>query len=112
MDHEPGPIACHRSNEIRATTERVNPFPDDAAASGGADSSDQVELHQRRAELRAALVVLSPPERKAIELAFFSENTYAQVAAILDEPLGTVKTRIRAGLVKLRDALASPQDGP
>jgi RNA polymerase sigma-70 factor, ECF subfamily len=90
---------------------RVNPFPDDPAAAA-VDSSDHlVESGQRGAVLRAALGVLSPQERKAIELAFFSENTYAQVAVILDEPLGTVKTRIRTGLLKLREALASRQDG-
>jgi RNA polymerase sigma-70 factor (ECF subfamily) len=56
--------------------------------------------------LRQALQVLTPVERQLIETAFFSELTYAEVAEKLDQPLGTVKTRIRSGLAKLRQALA------
>ena len=56
--------------------------------------------------LREALQVLTPDERQAIETAFFSELTYREVASRLNQPLGTVKTRIRSGLGKLRDALA------
>jgi RNA polymerase sigma-70 factor (ECF subfamily) len=55
--------------------------------------------------VREALAVLTPDERQAIEAAFFSELTYAQVATHLNEPLGTVKSRIRSGLGKLRRAL-------
>jgi len=55
--------------------------------------------------LRDALEVLAPEERKAIETAFFSEMTYEQAAKKLDQPLGTVKTRIRSGLGKLREEL-------
>jgi RNA polymerase sigma-70 factor (ECF subfamily) len=53
------------------------------------------------------LTVLTPDERLVIEIAFFSELTHAEVAARLDQPLGTVKTRIRSGLGKLRQALAT-----
>lgn len=56
--------------------------------------------------LRAALELLTPGERRAIETAFFSELTYDEVAAKLKQPVGTVKTRIRSGLGKLRQALA------
>ena len=55
--------------------------------------------------LRDALKVLTRDERQAIETAFFSELTYGEVAARLNQPLGTVKTRIRSGLAKLRQAL-------
>jgi len=55
--------------------------------------------------LRQGLEMLTADERQAIETAFFSELTYSEVAARLNQPLGTVKTRIRAGLAKLRQAL-------
>jgi RNA polymerase sigma-70 factor (ECF subfamily) len=55
--------------------------------------------------LRKALQVLTPQQREAIEIAFFSELTYVEAAAQLNQPLGTVKTRIRTGLAALRQAL-------
>jgi RNA polymerase sigma-70 factor (ECF subfamily) len=56
--------------------------------------------------LQQALTVLTPDERQAIETAFFSELTYSEVAARLNQPLGTIKTRIRSALMKLRQSLA------
>lgn len=71
------------------------------------DSSDLFELRQQGQLVREAFTVLTPDERQAIEIAFFSDLTYAEVAARLDQPLGTVKTRIRSALVKLRQALST-----
>lgn len=68
---------------------------------------DVLELRQQSEALRGALAVLTPEERQAIETAFFSDFTYAETAARLDQPLGTVKTRIRSGLHKLRQAMAA-----
>jgi RNA polymerase sigma-70 factor (ECF subfamily) len=86
---------------------RVNPYPDEPAADGVASGPQEaLELEQQSRLLRSALNGLSGLERQAIEAAFFSELTYAQAAARLNEPLGTVKTRIRSGLQKLRTALA------
>jgi RNA polymerase sigma-70 factor (ECF subfamily) len=77
-----------------------------------ADSHDALEVKQQSQALRAALTVLTRDERQAIEAAFFSELTHAEAAARLNQPLGTVKTRIRSGLHKLRQALAAGANKP
>ncbi len=56
-------------------------------------------------ELRFALAILTPRQREAIELAFWGGCNYPQVADHLDTPLGTIKSRIRDGLTRLRAEL-------
>jgi RNA polymerase sigma-70 factor, ECF subfamily len=70
------------------------------------DPHQVCELEEQGRLLRAALELLTPEERRAIETAFFGESTYDEVAARLNQPVGTIKTRIRSGLGKLRQALA------
>src|SRR5688572_21529895 len=77
---------------------RVGPPADIAAPEAAADNPHEIlDLDEQGRVLRAALTTLTPSEREAIEIAFFSELTYAEVAERLAEPLGTVKTRIRSG---------------
>lgn len=86
---------------------RVDDQPDGPSAgpaSGGPQEAFDVREQGRL--LRQALQVLTPQERQAIETAFFSDLTYAEAAARLNQPVGTVKTRIRSGLAALRQALA------
>jgi RNA polymerase sigma-70 factor, ECF subfamily len=72
-----------------------------------ADPRDVLELREQGESLRAALAALTPDERQAIETTFFAGLTHAEAAARLNHPLGTIKTRIRSGLHKLRHALTA-----
>lgn len=61
--------------------------------------------------LRGALDALTAIEREAIELAYYGDHTYREVAVILDLPEGTVKSRIRTGLKRMRDRLVAADIG-
>lgn len=73
------------------------PAPIDVAAQFQADTEAE--------SVRRAIDALPSPQRRVIELAFFEGLTQREVAAHLDQPLGTIKTRIRTALLKLREAL-------
>jgi RNA polymerase sigma-70 factor (ECF subfamily) len=81
-------------------------------AEAAADPHDVLALRQQGESLRAALTALTPDERQAIETTFFAELTHAEVAARLKQPLGTIKTRIRSGLHKLRHRLTAEAGKP
>ncbi|MEO7598312.1 MAG: sigma-70 family RNA polymerase sigma factor [Opitutus sp.] len=74
------------------------------------DSADDLIFKEKTIEVRAALATLPAEQVRALELAFFSGLTQQEIAARLSEPLGTVKARIRRGLLKLRDTLTRRHD--
>jgi RNA polymerase sigma-70 factor (ECF subfamily) len=78
----------------------------------GADPQAAFDLAQQAQCLRLALTMLSPAERQAIETAYFSGLTHAETAVRLCVPVGTIKTRIRSGLKKLREAMAEEGRDP
>ena len=78
-------------------------------AEAAADPHDVLELREQCDSLRAALAVLTADERQAIETTFFAGLTHAEAAERLNQPLGTIKTRIRSALHKLRDVLAAEE---
>lgn len=76
------------------------------------DTPEQdVESRERRRYVQQALAVLTAEQRQAIALAYFYGFSQSEIAEKLQLPLGTVKTRIRLGMIKLREALAPYEAG-
>ncbi|MDQ5977395.1 MAG: hypothetical protein QG602_367 [Verrucomicrobiota bacterium] len=91
-----------RRSEILAT---AAPELQPAPLSDEGDSASTLWLREKNAAVRAALAELAPDQQQAIELAFFGGLTQQEIAERLREPLGTIKARIRRGLLKLKDRL-------
>jgi RNA polymerase sigma-70 factor (ECF subfamily) len=66
---------------------------------------------ERRQLIHTALDALSPEQREVIELAYYSGLSHTEIAAKLNQPLGTVKTRTRLGMMKLRESLRPLMEG-
>jgi len=97
-------------DRVRFEQRKKRTAPDGADESAASESPDLLEIKQQAVALQVALSVLTPQEKQAIEAAYFSELTYAEVAQRLNQPLGTIKTRIRSALQKLRQALAATEE--
>jgi RNA polymerase sigma-70 factor (ECF subfamily) len=97
----------YETRKKRSQSEDLAPLAEVAA-----DPGDVVELREQRAQLQAALAALTSDERQAIEMTFFGGLTHVEAAARLKQPLGTIKTRIRSALHKLRQRLAAELEAP
>ena len=76
-------------------------------------SPEEASVHSERQRLvRSALSTLAPEQREVIELAYYSGLSHSEIALKLGQPLGTVKTRTRLGMIKLRDMLRPILGGP
>ena len=108
-----------------ARTRAIDRFRAGAAERGRLNSLDAVELmasedntpeqdlagQERRRYVQQALTLLTAEQRQAIALAYFYGLSQSEIADKLQLPLGTVKTRMRLGMIKLREALAPYEEG-
>lgn len=74
------------------------------------DPQESTELSQQRERVRTALAHLPEDQKQTLILAYFSGYTQRQIAEALKQPLGTIKTRIRLAMQKLRDLLRDEQE--
>ncbi len=74
-----------------------------------ADVEEAAELDELRDRVRAAMDQLPDPQQRVIELAYFEGLTQREISALLNEPLGTVKTRMRLAMQKLKDYLGTEE---
>jgi RNA polymerase sigma-70 factor (ECF subfamily) len=99
-------------DRVRGRRARPQPAAEDVRALDVPDMAEPVDeqlaVSSQAARVRAAVDELSVLQRVAIELAFYQGLTHVDIAERLELPLGTVKTRIRQGLMKLKDRLAGP----
>jgi len=100
---------AHRRAIDRVRSEQASRVRQDRDANQSARDhdavADEVESTMDQARVRRALGQLSDLQREAVELAYFGGHTYREVAVLLDVAEGTVKSRIRDGMIRLRDEL-------
>lgn len=89
-----------RSRAVTDPLERALDLP-----AGGPSPEDEPVIAEQRTRVAAAMAQLSTEQREAIQAAFFSGMSHSEVADALGAPLGTVKTRIRSGMIRLREIL-------
>jgi RNA polymerase sigma-70 factor (ECF subfamily) len=97
--------AVDRVRSAQSSTERDNRYAELNSERPYDSVSEQAELGLEAQRVRKVMSELTEAQREAVGLAYFGGYTHSQVAELLQIPLGTVKTRIRDGLIRLRDAL-------
>ena len=101
---------CHRKavdrvRSAEAATRRDTTYQHQNQTIDHDATADAAQASMEAKRVRGALAGLTPVQREAIELAYFGGYTHTEVAGILDLPVGTAKTRIRDGLIRMRDKM-------
>ena len=97
--------AVDRVRSVEAATNRDETWRRESRATELDDTSEAAHASLEAARIRGAVATLTDVQREAVELTYFGGYTHTEVAALLDVPLGTAKTRIRDGLIRLRDLM-------
>jgi len=102
-----------RRRKVRPENERVEWPEGDPDRQDGLDglrdetersTEDSVELRLHAADIRQVVALLPPDQQQVLGLAYFRGMSQSEIAAFLGEPLGTIKSRVRLAMVKLRDS--------
>ena len=80
---------------------------EDVIVSVAPDLAAEADRHRAAEKVRGVLSTMSAPQRSALEMAYFEGLSHTEIASKTGEPLGTIKTRIRAGLMALRKAFGT-----
>jgi len=92
-------------DRLRARKAREPRGNDSAGQISAADPSYEIHSADQRRKVEGALATLNDGERELLRLAYFSDLSQSEIAERTSIPLGTVKSRMRSGLIRLRDAL-------
>ncbi|HEX8723651.1 MAG TPA: sigma-70 family RNA polymerase sigma factor [Pyrinomonadaceae bacterium] len=103
--------AIDRVRRGRQEQQLTAPLDEAARAAEGESVEEGVRAGEVRAVLRAALERLAPEQREVIELAYYGGMSHSEIAAARGLPLGTVKTRTRLGMMRLREMLKPAWEG-
>lgn len=97
--------AVDRVRSAEAASRRDSGYHRDNQAAERDVTAEAAEASMEARRVRTALKELTAVQREALELAYFGGYTHTEVASMLDLPVGTAKTRIRDGLIRMRDAM-------
>jgi RNA polymerase sigma-70 factor, ECF subfamily len=97
--------AVDRVRSVEAATHRDETWNREATPVDHDQTSEAAHASLEATRVRNAVATLTDVQRQAVELTYFGGYTHTEVATLLDVPLGTAKTRIRDGLIRLRDLM-------